>query len=178
MWVSPSGLITIAGGKLTGYRKMAEDTVNHACRLLGIDRPEPSEDTPLPGGDFVGSVDQLAAGIAQQFSLTEPEARRLVLLYGVEAAEVLKLGQQRLVDGVDIRAGEVKWAMQYEAAHTLEDVLYRRTRAALYLPVQLVDAIQPAADMMAAHLGWSSDERLRQVEAIRSRFAMDSGVLR
>ena len=69
IWVSASGLITIAGGKLTGYRKMAEDTVNQACRVLGVDKPEPSSDTPLPGGDFSGTVDQLASTIARRFSV-------------------------------------------------------------------------------------------------------------
>lgn len=177
IWVSESGLITIAGGKLTGYRKMAEDTVNQACKVLGVNRPEPSEDTPLPGGDFAGSVTRLAREMVQRFDLPESRARRLALLYGNEAAEVIEMGPEPLAPGVDVLAGEVKWALSNEAAHALEDVLYRRTRAALYAPTQMTALIAPVAEMMAERLGWTAVRREAEEEATRARFAADSQVL-
>lgn len=177
IWVSESGLITIAGGKLTGYRKMAEDTVNQACKVLGVDRPEPSDDRPLPGGDFSGGVDELAAEIARQFQMPQTRARRLVLLFGNEAAEVIRADATPLAEGGDILKGEVLWALRYEAAHSLEDVLYRRTRAALYEPEQVPGIIEPAAQLMARELGWNTEKRDAEIAAARARFEADRNVL-
>lgn len=174
VWVSSSGLITIAGGKLTGYRKMAEDTVNHACRLLGLDRPEPSTDKPLPGGDFSGSVESIASRAADEFSLSPALARRLASLYGAEISEVVKCGPRPLAPGVDILEGEVVWALHFEAALNLEDVLYRRTRAAFYLPLQIPAALPATAALMARTLGWSEDEKQSQIAGVRRRFDIDS----
>lgn len=178
IWMSTSGLITIAGGKLTGYRKMAEDTVNKVCEVLDVDRLEPSGDTPLPGGDFSGSVDQMANDIARHYSIDAAQARRLVLLYGSETRDVLKLDPEPVTPGVDILRGEVKWAVRYEAAHTLEDVLYRRTRAALYQPTQVADAVAPVANLMAACLGWSPERKEAEMAHIRARLAVDSGIMK
>lgn len=176
VWVSASGLITIAGGKLTGYRKMAEDTVDQACRVLGLSRPEPSDDRPLPGGDFSGSVDSLAQELARDFQLDESDARRLCLLYGNEAVDVVKMGNTPVAEGTGILRGQVQWAMNFEAAVTLEDVLYRRTRTAYYAPLQLEAAVEPVGELMANHLGWSESEKASQVEKVKARFARDSGI--
>lgn len=176
VWVSQSGLITIAGGKLTGYRKMAEDTVDQACRVLGITRPEPSIDEPLPGGDFSGGVDDLAKTLARQHQVSQPAARRLCLLYGNEAAEVIKMGTEPLGPGTGLLKGEVDWAMHFEGASTLEDLLYRRTRLAYYSPLQVAASVEPAADMMAPYLDWTAEEKQRQVDSVRARFAADTHI--
>ena len=78
-----------------------------------------------------------------------------------------------LAEGADILKGEVLWALKYEAAHSLEDVLYRRTRAALYEPEQVPAIIEPAAELMAAELGWSTARRDAEIAAARARFEAD-----
>lgn len=167
VWVSASGLITIAGGKLTGYRKMAEETVDAASRLIGVAIPHQYDDTPLPGGDFTGSVENQALLLTQSAPMMDSKAERLVGLYGTEAAQVVALGAEPLQAEGSVLRGEVLWAMQHEAAQNLEDILYRRTRAALYLPTEAVDIVLPVADMMAAELGWSERHKAQEIERVK-----------
>ncbi|XOV87493.1 MAG: glycerol-3-phosphate dehydrogenase/oxidase [Pseudomonadota bacterium] len=178
IWISDSGLITIAGGKLTGYRKMAEDTVDEACRLLGFHRPEPTADTPLPGGDFTGTLERLALDLMQTWPMPEERARRLVKLYGRESREILAFGDKPVVDNVDIVEGEVRWAITREGANSLEDILYRRTRAVYYSPEQVERVLAPIARLAAISLDWSDEVRAEQTAATRDRLASDLACVR
>jgi glycerol-3-phosphate dehydrogenase len=167
VWVSASGLITIAGGKLTGYRKMAEETVDAASRLIGAAIPHQYDDTPLPGGDFAGSVENQALLLTQTTPMMDSKAERLVGLYGTEAAQVVALGAEPLQAEGSVLRGEVLWALRHEAAQNLEDILYRRTRAALYQPAEAVAIVSPVADMMATELGWSESQKAQEIERVK-----------
>jgi glycerol-3-phosphate dehydrogenase len=167
VWVSASGLITIAGGKLTGYRKMAEETVDAASRLIGAAIPHQYDDTPLPGGDFAGSVENQALLLTQTTPMMDSKAERLVGLYGAEAAQVVALGAEPLQAEGSVLRGEVLWALRQEAAQNLEDILYRRTRAALYQPAEAVAIVSPVADMMATELGWSESQKAQEIEYVK-----------
>ncbi len=115
---SKSGLITMAGGKLTAYRKMAEKTVDLVLRKLG--RPKQrclTAEQPLPGGEIAGGLAELAARLAR--GRTPAQAQRLVRLYGSEAEAVI-------ADGGDI-AAEARQAVRVEGAVTLEDYWVRRS---------------------------------------------------
>src|SRR5258706_8207435 len=94
--VGRAGVVTIAGGKLTGYRRMALRTLQHVQRVLGRPLPEVPEGPPLPGGDFAGDLGPLADRIAHEHGVTPTCARRLARLYGSEAGLVLKLGRESL----------------------------------------------------------------------------------
>jgi glycerol-3-phosphate dehydrogenase len=172
IWISDSGMITIAGGKLTGYRKMAEDTVDQACKFLGCTRPDPTDDIPLPGGDFEGSVDRVALDLARRYPMADKKAARLASLYGAECVDVVAQGQAQIGDS-DMIEGEVSWAVRSESAFTLEDVIYRRMRAAYYSPGQVHGILAPVADLMAIQLGWTEGEKATQLENARSRLAAD-----
>jgi glycerol-3-phosphate dehydrogenase len=172
--LSPSGVLTIAGGKLTGYRKMGVEVVARVGEVLGAAlAPARGEDAPLPGGDFDGDLDALAARIAAAHAIDARTALRLARLYGTEAGDVLARGRDPLVAGTAVVAGEVDWAIDVEAATDALDVVYRRTRAALYEPDARDVLALPVAQRMAARLGWSEAETGRQARAVRDRLASD-----
>jgi len=170
----PAGVVTIAGGKLTGYRKMGADVVARVAETLDAPlAPAVDEDAPLPGGDFDGDLDALAGRIARDASLEARTALRLARLYGVEATEVCALGREPLVAGSAVVAGEVEWAVAVEGALDACDVVFRRTRVALYDPDARA-AIAPAvARRMAPLLGWSDAKTSEQIAAVEARLAAD-----
>lgn len=178
IWVSRSGLITIAGGKLTGYRKMAEDTVDTAVRALDREAGHVEEGLPVPGGDFDGDLEKLADQLVQARGIDGPLASRLVRLYGSEATAVTTLGGKPLTSRGMVLDGEILWAVRQEAAADLQDVLYRRTQAAFYRPDEVLVIIEPASRIMAAELRWDENERIIQAERMRERFLRDSGFAR
>jgi glycerol-3-phosphate dehydrogenase len=176
VWVGPRHVITIAGGKLTGYRPMARMTLERTAEVAGLAPAEPpdAEAEPLlPGGDFDGGVDAVAAGLRAEAGLGEDAARRLADLYGAEAPAVAAHGPEPLVPGGEVIAGEVEWAVQVEAAATLEDVLVRRTRASLYSPGER-DALVPVlGEKLAAALGWDEARRAKEEASTRELLARE-----
>ena len=70
-------------------------------------------------------------------------------------------------------AGEVVWAVQVDGALTLEDLVYRRTRAAWYTPAERDDLVAPAASLMGDLLGWDEARITTEIEAVRARFASE-----
>lgn len=149
--VSKSGLLTIAGGKWTTYRKMAEDAVDHAAVLAGLeDRPSATRSLPIHGWQQKVVADQ-----------------RLEV-YGSDAAALnqMMLGQPDLAaplnPALPICGAQVLWAVREEMARTLDDTLARRTRA-LFLNAAAAVAMAPAvARLMAGELGrdasWQNDQ--------------------
>jgi len=172
--LSPSGVVTIAGGKLTGYRKMGVDVLARVAEVLGRSlAPGHDEDTPLPGGDFDGDLDALAARVARASGVEAHIAARLVRLYGTESEAVIARGRRPLVPGAAVLEGEVEWAIDVEGALDALDVVYRRTRAALYDPDARAALAEPVAQRMALRLGWSAEHTTEQTRAVRERLAAD-----
>jgi glycerol-3-phosphate dehydrogenase len=170
VWVGSRGVITVAGGKLTGFRLMARETLEKAAQASGLRLAPPArEEAPLPGGDFSGEVDALAAKLGDETGLDAASAGRLARLYGSEAGNVVALGADALVPGAPLVTGEVDWAVRVEAATSLEDVLYRRTRCALYEPSAREAAVAPIAERMAALLGWDEARRSKEERETRAR---------
>ncbi|MCR6484189.1 glycerol-3-phosphate dehydrogenase/oxidase [Amycolatopsis sp. OK19-0408] len=120
------GLLTVVGGKLTTYRRMAEDAVDAAVRLAGFPA-SPCRTARLP---------LLGAAPRSELSLVDAPPR-LVARYGTEAPRVAALGQldtefaAPVFPGTEITAAEVVWAVRNEGALDVEDVLERRTRLSL-----------------------------------------------
>ncbi len=169
--IGPARVLTLAGGKLTGYRPMAMETVEKAAATCGLPlAARPLEEPPLPGGDFDGDLERLAAGLD---AVSPSAAARLVRLYGTEAAQVVALGSEPLVAGSDVLCGEVDWAVDVEAALTLEDVVYRRLRTALYQPEARDASVDRIAARMAERLGWDAERSKHEVETVRARLAAD-----
>jgi glycerol-3-phosphate dehydrogenase len=178
IWVSPQRLVTIAGGKLTGYRRMAEDVINRvveaAPTLASKCQPANQDvETPLPGGDFAGDLNTLANEVSATSGADNAHAQRLVRLYGCEAHAVAQLGSTPVVEGGTVVTGEIRWAVEQEAAATLEDVIYRRTRAALYESRECEALLEPVSRELQTRLEWTDEHRTGQVALVRARLQHD-----
>ena len=171
--IGRAGVVTIAGGKLTGYRPMALRTLEKVASVLGRALPDAPEGPPLPGGDFTGDLGPLAERIAREHGLEAACAHRLARLYGSEAGEVVRLGRESLAPGAPVIAGEVDWAVRHEAAATVEDALYRRTRVALFEAEARESVAEPIARRMAELLGWSAEKTAAELASARARLAAD-----
>src|SRR5690606_17240198 len=111
--------------------------------------------------------------LAAATGVEKAAAARLARLYGSEAEAVVRRDPAPLVPGAPVLAGEVDHAVALEGARTLEDVVYRRTRAALYDPSAREAMLAPAAERMAALLGWTPERVARECAAVRARLAAD-----
>jgi glycerol-3-phosphate dehydrogenase len=177
--VAPSGLVTIVGGKLTTYRAMAEDTVDEAVRVMRLQGPlrraarlrvpdSRSGSTPLFGAE--GYEELTEDGAAERLGLPAEVVAHLAGRFGGHARAVAAMVRdrpelgERLVPGLPYLKAEAVYAVRYEMALTLEDVLSRRTRAFLLDAAATAGAAPSVAELMAAELGWSDDERARQVD--------------
>jgi glycerol-3-phosphate dehydrogenase len=164
--VSPSGVVTVTGGKLTTYRRMAADAVDAALDSLGEKaRPSRTKHLRLFGGE----------GIAPPEAALEPSTHEhLTGRYGTEAEVVRALTADDpdlaapLVPGLPYLRAEARYAVQHEMARTLDDVLSRRTRARLLARDASSDAAASVAELIASDLGWSDAERDAEVRAYRA----------
>jgi glycerol-3-phosphate dehydrogenase len=121
---------------------------------------------PLPGG-AVDDLESLVAEVARRHQLEAAVAERLVRLYGSEVTAVLGVRPTPL--SASAFAEEVAWAVEVEGARRLEDVLYRRLRAAWFLPAERDELIQRGGRVMAERLGWDDGRLGREREAVRAR---------
>jgi len=170
IWQAPERFISIAGGKLTGYRKMAEQVMSRVGKVLKKDVSLDDPLATLPGGD-VNDVNALVAETAARYQQSERVALRLVRLYGSEAGTVLGETPQQIAGGVF--AEEVRWAVQEESARTLEDVVYRRLRVPWFRPGESQNVALAAGDIMAEMLGWDGQQLDMELRTVRDRLRED-----
>ena len=169
---SPSGVITVTGGKLTTYRKMAADTVDAVVKALGQGRGarrSPTKKLPLRGAAGLDSLRQPDA--AGRMGVDAPILEHLVGRYGSDARTVVamldadpELGRP-LVPGLPYLRAEAVYAVRYEMARTLEDVLARRTRALLLARDASAASALDVAHLIAPELGWTPGDVEREVSA-------------
>jgi glycerol-3-phosphate dehydrogenase len=138
-----TGLITVAGGKYTTYRSMAESVVDVVMRRLGRHARCRTRSFPLVGtlqGDWGEYKKEMVLRLGTQTGLDEPSARHLVGRYGTRAQCVALLIERRPELGRPIVAGEpdLLAEMEYQRDHEMavvpEDFLLRRTRLGLFRP--------------------------------------------
>ncbi len=158
--VSPSGLVTITGGKWTTYRRMGADTVTRAALVGGLEpRPDVTEELRLHGW-------------TEQVEPTEPSS-----VYGTDIEQIRLLEKERpeLVErlhrSLPYRASEVVWAARIEMARTVEDVLSRRLRALLLEARASVEMAPAVAGLLAEELGrdeaWAAAQVAEYTELAR-----------
>jgi glycerol-3-phosphate dehydrogenase len=125
---SPSGVISVFGGKLTEYRHMAQDVLDRAIELRCLEAGEcRTRNLPLVGAP--ANMDSMVAPMAGL-----PES--LVLRYGAEAANVIASATcerpvDPVADGIDVTRAEFEYAISHEGALTVDDIVDRRTRIGL-----------------------------------------------
>lgn len=155
--VSEPGLVSIAGGKITGYRAIAEEAVDQVCRQLGVRRESATAATPLPGA--AGTVDA---------SLPE----HLRSLYGSRAEDVARLAAsdptlaRRLSPDHPEIAAQVVYAVRTEQCARLNDFLLRRTLLG-FTHDQGMQAVPAVAACMAQELGWTADRTAAEIASYR-----------
>src|SRR5262249_2302806 len=167
-----TGMISIAGGKLTTYRRMAERVVDLVFTRLG--RPSPpcrTDEIPLPGGEAT-SVD--AAAVARQLpQLSAVEAARLFRLHGAGCAPIVARATAepaagQVVQGLPgVLRAEIEHALDEEMALTLQDLLDRRTRSLSFDRQQGLPGVQAAAEIAAARLGGSAARTAAEITDYR-----------
>ncbi len=168
-------LVTVTGGKLTTYRKMASDTVDAVGRLVDDDTPwflrrSRTAGLPIRGAEGLDDVtDELSA----RADLPAGLADHLLGRYGADAAVVVALidNEPALGERLDPRlpsiAAEVVYAARYEMVNTLDDVLSRRLRSRLR-HAGAAGAIAPhVSELVGAELGWDAGRRADEVETLR-----------
>ena len=151
--VSLSGLITITGGKWTTYRKMAEDTIDKAILIAGLENKDcVTKNMPIHG--YVKQVDY----------------DDHMYIYGSDRMKLLKLVKdnavlgEKLHDRLPFLKSEVLWAVRHEMARTVEDVLARRVRA-LFLDARAsIEMANDVALIIANELGYDDQWIKNQIK--------------
>lgn len=159
-----SGLVSILGGKWTTYRAMAQDAIDTVQKVLGGEiTPCLTLNHPLVGSD--GYSSDYWKTLVQNFGMPETTAQHLAGKYGTRAEQLLaliakdpSLGEP-LVKGLAQLRVEVAFAVRFEMAMTIEDVLARRIGLQFYGWSEAIAAARPTAELLARELGWSEADR-------------------
>lgn len=132
-------LLTLFGGKITTYRRLAEEVLEELGPFLPDRNPNWTETTSLPGGDFAfDAVSDQIGKLRQSYPfLGENDARRLVRAYGTKVYDLLR-DARSLSDlgesfGAGLTACEIEYLMRHEWALTSDDILWRRSKLGLHL---------------------------------------------
>jgi len=170
---SDSGVVTITGGKLTTYREMAADTVDEvlhhvldAGALERVQRHSRTKRLRLHGADGYRELMEEADRLSP---LGGEVVRHLADRYGADARTVLAIAEsdpslaEPLVRGLPYLRAEAVFAVRYEMARTLDDVLSRRTRARLLARDDSAAAAAATAALIGPLLEWDDGEQRRQV---------------
>ena len=157
---SESGVVTVTGGKLTTYRRMAADAVDAATQGLGIKGRRSRTRRVRLHGAAGWDAPELPTELATRYG---GDARAVLALCGSDPALA-----EPIVPGLPYTKAEVVYAARSEMARTVDDVLARRTRARLLARDASAQAAAEVAELMAAELGWSDAERDAQVASYRA----------
>ncbi|MEK5248856.1 aerobic glycerol-3-phosphate dehydrogenase [Bacillus sp. FSL R9-9530] len=176
IWTSESGLITIAGGKLTGYRKMAEMVVDYVTNLLQKEghsayKKSDTKHMPISGGHVSGSHGFPAfvakkAGEGTKYGLTTAQAEKFAKFYGSNVDVLFDLAKKHKDEAKEYNMPldvliPLVYAMDYEMTAKPVDFFVRR-RGAVFFNIHWVYEWKEAViDYMAAKLGWSKEEQMK-----------------
>jgi glycerol-3-phosphate dehydrogenase len=171
--IGPGPVVSIAGGKLTTYRRMAERVVQSVLELLRRqDCPGAGESAlrPLVGGSM---ADQARMRVAATDSAEPQLVDRLWATYGIAAAGILDEIRESPAGGAgigglaELSVAEVEHAVRQEMAIELDDVLRRRSRVGMFRTAETCAAAADVAAIMGRALGWSASKIGRDVDAFR-----------
>jgi len=166
LYETSSGMLTITGGKLTTWRRMAKQTLDRLVEREGREAPCHTAEIPL-------GMAARPADLEAPEGVGEESVSQLAFRYGHAARAVLEVarGEPKLaapiVEGRPDLLAEATIAARLEQARSVADVLLRRTRLGLLAAPQLrsADAVRPVAEAIGAELGWSRRQVKREAEA-------------
>ncbi len=170
LYETSSGMLTITGGKLTTWRRMAKHVVDRLVEREGRQAPCRTADLPLgmpASEEDLATLDDL--GVADRDST----AQLMSFRYGHFSSKVLRLAaegdglREPIAEGMPDLMAEALVAARFEQARSVGDVLLRRTRLGILAAPQFrtAEAVRPVADVLGAELGWSQSEAARSAEA-------------
>jgi glycerol-3-phosphate dehydrogenase len=166
LYETSSGMLTITGGKLTTWRRMAKQTVDRLVEREGREAPCRTAEIPL-------GMEAREEDLEAPDGVGEDSISQLAFRYGHAARAVLDLARKDsklagpIVPGRPDLLAEVVIAARREQARSVADVLLRRTRLGILAAPQLRDAaaVRPVADLLGAELGWSRRRAKQEAEA-------------
>jgi glycerol-3-phosphate dehydrogenase len=169
-----SGLVTIVGGKLTTYRRMAQDTVDVLSRRDGTtSMSHPTRNLPLSGSAGWPAAKRDLETRGASLGLDPRVIAHLGESYGSHADTLLSMVEKdaalgkRLIEDLPYLRAEVVYACRYEMAMTPDDVLARRTSIILEDRDQGMGVLDEVATLMAQELGWSPEQQKAVIDAYR-----------
>jgi glycerol-3-phosphate dehydrogenase len=162
LYETSSGMLTITGGKLTTWRRMAKQTVDRLVEREGREAPCHTAEIPL-------GMEARAADLEAPEGVGDESVSQLAFRYGHAARDVLDLAwkdsklAQPIASGRPDLLAEATIAARHEQARSVADVLLRRTRLGILAAKQLrsADSVRPVAEAIGRELGWSR-RRIRQ----------------
>ena len=168
--IDDNGLVTLAGGKITDYRKMAEGAMRKIIDILAEQHSRHyrlinSKTYPVSGGELnpanVESELETFAQLGVKRGLDIADARYIANVFGSNAPRVFNLANElEAVEGLTLRDTLVlHYAMREEMVLTPVDYFLRRTNHLLFMRETMDQLIQPIANEMAKYLGWSEEEQ-------------------
>ena len=168
--IDDNGLVTLAGGKITDYRKMAEGAMRKIIEILAEQHSRHyrlinSKTYPVSGGELnpanVESELETFAQLGVKRGLDIADARYIANVFGSNAPRVFNLANElEAAEGLTIRDTLVlHYTMREEAVLTPVDYFLRRTNHLLFMRETMDQLIQPMANEMAKYLGWSEEEQ-------------------
>jgi glycerol-3-phosphate dehydrogenase len=171
LYETSSGLLTITGGKLTTWRRMAKLVVDRMVEREGREAECRTDDLPLGLAAAEGDLDP-PDGLSED-DLPEGHRELLAFRYGHAGRDVLRLAGERpelarpIVEGQPDLLAEAAIAARVEQARSVADVLLRRTRLGILAAPQLrtAESALPVAEAMGSELGWDSERVRREAEA-------------
>ena len=165
-----NGMVVIVGGKLTTYRRMAQDTIDVLSRRDKMPFSHPTQRLLLSGAIDWRALKPKIAARAQSLGLSDDIVTHLEFNYGANASLVLDLIaenaslSERIASDLPYVRAEIIYICRYEMAMTLDDVLARRTRISLEDRDRGSGVANEIATLMAGELGWTQDQIQTEVE--------------
>jgi len=177
-----NGAISIIGGKLTTYRRMAEDTLDVLARRDGGAARCRTADLPLDGAEQPDRAAAAMAAAAGTLGLPPETALHLYHTYGARGQRVLDIARDErlewpLAQGLPTLAAEVVYACRAEALVSLSDFMFLRSRLAVLATDHGRAAAPKVGELLAAELGWDRAERARQARAYEDALARETAFM-
>jgi len=174
------GLVVVAGGKYTTYRVMAADAIDEAARTMdALVPPSCTASLPLVGADGYQALWNQRRSLAATAGIHVARVEHLLNRYGSCVFELLSMIRSDaslaapLPGADDYLAAEARYAVTHEGALHLDDVLTRRTRISIEAWDRGVACAPTVAALMADVLGWSEEDREREVSLYLARVAAE-----
>ncbi|SMH68102.1 Alpha-glycerophosphate oxidase [Latilactobacillus curvatus] len=174
--VAENGLITLSGGKITDYRKMAAGALEKIREILKKDfnetvREIDSKKLQVSGGHFdpnnVDDTLKFYAKVAMNKGIDEEDAIDLANRFGSNVSRVVSYADQGAAEGLNLKETiSLRYSVNEEMTLTPVDYLLRRTNFILFHNDQLAAIKQPVVDEMARLLNWDDAEKARQTELL------------